>query len=104
MPATWHVTNLSTTPPNHQMADTDRHALPFTANITVQSVTATLKVLDTLVAYPAGIESATVNGTNTGAIVVIENLARGTTYELRVTMTAADGTTETGVLVIECVA
>lgn len=104
MPIYWQRTDLSTSPPSHQMADTDRHALPFAANITVATVAATLETLPDLVDAADLIESAEPNETDDGAIVVISGLTSGTTYRLTVTMTAADTTTETGVLVIECVA
>ena len=103
MATPWRQTRLSTNPPSHYMAETDRHALPFPAPFAVSSAATKLVSLPGLETVEGAIESATITTAPDLVTVLVSGLARGATYELIVTATAANGTTATGVLVIECV-
>lgn len=102
--AVWTKTNLSVKPPSFQMSDADRIAFTFSAGETIADVTAQLVELPSLASAASSIESAEVNGTGDGAIVVVENLTRDEVYQLEVTFVRADETTWTRTLAIECVA
>jgi prephenate dehydratase len=102
--AVWTKTKLSVKPANYEMADTDRVAFTFAAGEEITNATAQLLELPSLSTAASSIESTTVNDTDDGAVVVIENLTRGEVYELAVTFIRADLTTWTKTLVLECVA
>lgn len=102
--ALWTKTKLSVSPPSYQMADTDRVAFSFPAGEDITDVEANLEILPGLTSADDQIESATVNDTDDGVVVIVSGLTRGETYELSVTFIRADTTTWTKVLNLECVA
>jgi hypothetical protein len=102
--AVWTRTKLSVKPPNFEMSDADRIAFEFDAGETITDVTAQLVELPSLASAAASIESAEVNDTDDGAVVVVTDLTRGETYQLEVTFVRADLTTWTRTLALECVA
>lgn len=102
--AVWTKTKLSVKPPNFELSDADRVAFTFTAGETITDATAELVILPSLASAASSIESVEVNDTDDGAVVVVENLTRGETYQLEVTFVRADLTTWTKTLALECVA
>lgn len=103
--AAWHRTTLSTNPPMIEMADTDRKALAIAAGEEITDVAATVALYDD----PATdledvIESAEVNTTDDGAVVLMSGLTRNNFYEMSIVFSRADGTTWTRTLAIRCVA
>lgn len=99
---TWRATDLSVDPPSYEMGSADEETLAFDAAQPVTAVTARLVTLPGLV--PASRATVTATLVGTVANVVVSGIARGETYELSVTFSAADGRRWTRTLVIVGVA
>jgi hypothetical protein len=105
-------TDLAVTPPEWQMADTDRETFAFDAQSPITAASVVLTRLDTMDVVggpvtnggPASgpIESVSINGTVVN--VTVSGLTRTVTYELAVTFTGADGRRWTRTLDLACVA
>lgn len=95
-------TSLSVSPHSIEMADSDIHNLLFEAGEAITGATAEMLNQETL-AVVAGVIGTVVVGTD-DATVPVSGLTRGTSYELSVVFTRANGTKWTRTLAIDCVA